>query len=93
LGEGIWPARAPAQKRAGAEGGRPARKAVRGMHCFLIPRRKSPFAVQTIRTAAYGVTVKLLALVPVPPAVVTAMGPVTAPVGTSASTVVSLITL
>src|SRR5260221_13404570 len=40
----------------------------------------------------YGVTVKLVALVPVPPGVVTAMGPVTAPVGTSASTCVSDIT-
>src|SRR6266436_8341259 len=40
----------------------------------------------------YGVTVKLVALVPVPPGVVTAMGPVTAPVGTSASTCVSEIT-
>ena len=37
-------------------------------------------------------TVKLVALVPVPPGVVTAMGPVTAPVGTSASTSVSFLT-
>ena len=42
--------------------------------------------------ANYGVTVKLVALVPVPPGVVTAIGPVTAPVGTSASTCVSWIT-
>jgi hypothetical protein len=41
---------------------------------------------------AYGVTVNLLVLVAVPAAVVTATGPVTAPEGTSASTLVSLIT-
>jgi len=33
----------------------------------------------------YGVTVKFALLVPVPPLVVTAMGPVTVPAGTSAS--------
>jgi hypothetical protein len=42
--------------------------------------------------ADYGVTVNLLALVAVPPEVVTAMVPVIAPVGTRASTSVSLIT-
>ena len=42
--------------------------------------------------AGYGVTVKLVTLVPAPPAVVTAIGPVTAPVGTSAFTSVSEIT-
>ncbi len=40
----------------------------------------------------YGVTVKLVALVPVPPGVVTVMWPVTAPAGTSASTSVSVMT-
>jgi hypothetical protein len=40
----------------------------------------------------YFVTVNFVVLVPVPPAVVTTMGPVTAPVGTIASTWVSLIT-
>jgi methylmalonyl-CoA mutase cobalamin-binding subunit len=42
--------------------------------------------------ADYGVTVNLLALVAVPPEVVTAMVPVIAPVGTNASTSVSLMT-
>ena len=41
---------------------------------------------------SYGVTVKLVELVAVPPGVVTAILPVIAPFGTSASTCASLIT-
>jgi hypothetical protein len=86
--------RSRARAQEGAGKAQLSSKAVRGMHYFLIPRTKIDHRCKDeSETAAYGVTLKLFVLVPVPPAVVTAMGPVTAPVGTSASTVVSLITL
>ena len=75
-----------AQEDAGSQ--QPSKKNARGMPGFLIPRDTNlPLY------SRYGVTVKFVVLVPVPPAVVTATAPVTAPVGTSTSTVVSLITL
>src|ERR1700694_4629953 len=54
------------------------------------PKRKGGPAP---RTLPYGVTVKFDALVATPPEVVTAIGPVTAPAGTVASTSVSFTTV
>lgn len=51
-----------------------------------LPGKNKPMAG---RVPVGGVTVKLVALVPVPPMLVTAMGPVVAPEGTTATIVVS----
>src|SRR5258708_3667374 len=56
------------------------------------PEWHDPGSRVSTTQADYGVTWKLVALVPVPPGVVTETGPVTAPEGTSASTFVSDIT-
>ena len=55
-------------------------------------QERETWGTHNLEQRRYGLTVKLVALVAVPPGAVTAIFPVAAPEGTSASTLVSLIT-